>query len=130
MSLQDKYKSVLDLGVELNVKDGSVEEADGKLKIRGMASTQYHKNLLWDEIKKVHGADEVPSDLMADIKVENTDFYHKHTVQRGDTLGKISKQYYGKPGKYMTIFNANTDILKDPNLIYPDQELVIPFPED
>jgi nucleoid-associated protein YgaU len=130
MSLQDKYKTVLDLGVELGVKDGSVEEADGKLKIRGMASTQYHKNLLWDEIKRVSGSDAAPNDLMADITVENTDYFHKHTVERGDTLGKISKKYYGAAGKYMHIFNANTDKLKDPNLIYPDQELVIPFPED
>ncbi|MCB0652731.1 MAG: LysM peptidoglycan-binding domain-containing protein [Saprospiraceae bacterium] len=128
MSLQDKYRSVLNLGEELEVKEGSVEESDGKLKIRGLASTQYHKNLLWDEIKKVGG--ESPSDLMADIKVENTDYYHKHTVAKGETLGKISKQYYGKPGHYMAIFNANTDILKDPNMIHPDQELVIPFPED
>lgn len=128
MSLQDKYKSVLDLGLELGVKDGSVEEADGLLKIRGMASTQYHKNLLWDEIKKVGG--ESPADLMADITVENSDYFHRHVVAKGDTLGKISKMYYGKAGKYMHIFNANTDILKDPNLIYPDQDLVIPFPED
>ncbi len=93
-----------------------------------MAGTQYEKNLIWDEIKKVGGNS--PSDLMADIKVENSDYFHKHTVARGDTLGKISKTYYGKAGKYMTIFNANTNILKDPNMIHPDQELVIPFPED
>jgi nucleoid-associated protein YgaU len=128
MSLQDKYKSVLDLGQKLEIKDGSVEEVDGLLKVRGKASTQYHKNLLWDEIKKAGG--DSPSDIMADISVENLDYFHRHIVQKGDTLGKISKTYYGKAGKYMHIFNANTDILKDPNMIHPDQDLVIPFPED
>jgi nucleoid-associated protein YgaU len=64
---------------------------------------------------------------MADIKVEITDYYHKHTVAKGESLSKIAKHYYGDPMKYKAIFEANTDKLKDPNLIYPDQELVIPF---
>lgn len=126
MSLQNKYKPVLSLGEELGIADGSVQEGDGKLTITGTASTQYHKNLIWDKIKEVAGDN--PSDLVANIKVANTDYFHKHTVGRGDTLGKISKKYYGKAGAYMQIFNANTDILKDPNTIFPDQELTIPFP--
>ena len=127
MSLQDKYRSVLDLGEKLGIQNGSVEEYEGLLKVGGVANTQYEKNLIWDEIKKVGG--ELPGDIEADIQVNITDYFHKHTVASGDTLGKISKKYYGKAGKYMTIFNANTDILKDPNMIYPDQELTIPFPE-
>ncbi len=126
MSLQNKYKPVLTLGEELGIADGFVKEGDGKLIIGGTASTQYHKNLIWDKIKEIAG--DKPSDLIADIKVANTDYFHKHTVVSGDTLGKISKKYYGKAGAYMRIFNANTDILKDPNTIFPDQELTIPFP--
>ncbi len=129
MSLQDKYKSVLDLGQELEVRDGFVEERDGQLRIGGYAKDQYHKNLLWDEIKRISGG-VIPTDLMADIKVDNTDYYHKHTVEKGDSLSKIAKHYYGKANQYMHIFNANTDILKDPNLIYPGQELTIPFPPE
>ena len=128
MSLQDKYKSALDRGLELGIKDGSVEEMDGVLKVGGTANTQYEKNLIWDEIKKAGG--ESPTDIEANINVEVSGYFHKHTVASGDTLGKISKKYYGKAGKYMHIFNANTDILKDPNKIFPDQDLVIPFPED
>lgn len=125
MSLQDKYRSVLELGKKLNIQNGSVEEYEGLLKVGGIANTQYEKNLLWDEIKKVGG--ELPADIEADIKVNITDYFHKHTVVSGDTLGKISKKYYGKSGEYMAIFNANTDILKDPNMIHPGQELTIPF---
>lgn len=119
-----KYQSVLDLGEKLNVKDGKVEESDGKLKVWGTTKTQYEKNLLWDEIKAIGG--ENPSDIMADIKVEDTSVYAKHTVKSGDTLGKIAKHYYGDPSKYQKIFEANTDILKSPDMIYPDQELDIP----
>jgi nucleoid-associated protein YgaU len=127
MSVKAKYQPVLDLGEKFEVKDGYVEEVDGKLKIGGTTKTQYHKNLMWDKIKEIGG--EAPSDLQADIKVENTDYYHKHTVQSGESLSKIAKHYYGDASKYMHIFNANTDQLKDPNLIHPNQELTIPFPE-
>ncbi len=125
MSVKAKYQPVLDLGEKFQTKDGYVEELDGKLKIGGTVETQYLKNKLWDKIKEIGG--ENPTDIAADIKVEVTDYYHKHTVEKGDTLSKIAKEYYDDANKYMKIFNANTDILKDPDLIHPGQELVIPF---
>ena len=125
MSLKDKYASVLQLGEEFGVKDGYVKEEDGKLKIGGTTNTEYQKNSMWNEIKKIGGG--VPNDLEADIKVETTAYYHKHTVEKGESLSKISKHYYEDPMKYMKIFEANKNILKDPNVIHPGQELVIPF---
>lgn len=119
-----KYQDVLDLGEKLNIQNGKVEEENGKLKVWGTASTQYEKDLLWDKIKEVGG--ENPSDIMADIKVADESVYARHTVASGETLGKIAKHYYGDPSKYQKIFQANTDILKNPDLIYPDQELIIP----
>ncbi len=50
----------------------------------------------------------------------------KYTVAAGDTLSKISRQFYGDANQYMKIFEANRDKLKDPNQIRPGQELVIP----
>jgi hypothetical protein len=124
MSLQDKYRSVLQLGEELGIQEGFVEEKDGKLHIGGIAQTQYEKNLLWDKIKEV-GGDSFP-DIAANINVAVTDYYHKHTVSKGETLSKISKQYYDDASKYMKIFKANSDILKDPDMIQIGQELIIP----
>ncbi len=49
-----------------------------------------------------------------------------YTVKKGDTLGAIAKEFYGKAGKYPVIFEANKPMLKDPNLIYPGQTLRIP----
>jgi nucleoid-associated protein YgaU len=49
-----------------------------------------------------------------------------YTVKPGDTLSKISKQFYGNPNDYMKIFNANRDKLKDPDQIKIGQELKIP----
>lgn len=122
--VKSKYQPVLDLGLELNVQNGDVQEENGILKIKGTTKTQYEKNLLWDKIKEIGGDN--PADIKADLKVEDTSVYHRHTVKSGETLGKIAKQYYGDASKYQKIFAANTDKLKDPNLIYPNQELVIP----
>jgi nucleoid-associated protein YgaU len=122
--IKSKYQGVLDLGEKLNIQEGNVEETDGKLKVYGTAATQYDKNLLWDKIKEI-GGDE-PSDIMADIKVADESVYARHTVASGETLGKIAKHYYGDAMKYKDIFAANSDILKNPDLIHPDQELIIP----
>ena len=119
-----KYQDVLDLGEKLNIKDGKVKEENGILKVWGTAATPYEKNLIWDEIKRIGG--EKPTDIMADIKVADESVFARHTVTSGETLGKIAKQYYGEPGKYQKIFQANTDILKNPDVIHPGQELIIP----
>lgn len=124
MGIKSKYQSVLDLGQALGIKDGYVNDEESVLKMGGVAATPYEKNLLWDKIKEVGG--ENPSDIEADIKVEDESVFHRHTVVSGETLGKIAKQYYGKPGKYVAIFEANKDILKNPDVIHPGQELVIP----
>ena len=122
--IKQKYQSVLDLGTHLNIQNGEVTEKQGVLIIKGTAKTQYEKNILWDKIKAIGG--ENPSDIKADIRVSDDSVYHRHTVQQGETLGKIAKKYYGDSSKYRAIFQANTHILKNPDLIHPNQELVIP----
>jgi LysM repeat protein len=124
MSVKLKYQDVLALGQQLNVQNGDVQEEGDVLKMRGTVSTAYEKDQLWDKIKAIGGAQ--PSDIIADIQVENTDFYHKHTVGKGDTLGKIAKLYLGDSNAYKAIFEANRDILKSPDMIQLGQELVIP----
>lgn len=49
-----------------------------------------------------------------------------HVVEKGDTLGAIAKKYYGKASAYMKIFEANKDVLTDPDKIKPGQKLRIP----
>ncbi|MFD0988574.1 LysM peptidoglycan-binding domain-containing protein [Mariniflexile jejuense] len=124
MAVKAKYQAVLDLGEALNIKNGDVQEENGVLKVKGIANTPYEKNLLWDKIKEIGG--ENPSDIKANITVADESIYHKHTVKSGETLGKIAKQYYDNASKYNAIFQANTNILKNPDLIHPGQELVIP----
>lgn len=50
----------------------------------------------------------------------------KYIVQKGDTLQKISKKFYGTTKKWNKIFEANKDKLKAPNKIYPGQVIDVP----
>ncbi|WP_420460803.1 LysM peptidoglycan-binding domain-containing protein [Neolewinella sp.] len=127
MSVKEKYRSVLEMGEKMNPRDGYVEEADGVLRMGSTVDTQYQKDQLWDEIKRVGG--ENPRDVEVDIKVANKSYYAKHTVQKGESLSKIAKEYLGDAMAYKKIFAANSDTLDDPNKIFPGQELTIPFPD-
>lgn len=49
-----------------------------------------------------------------------------YTVVSGDSLSKIAKHFYGEANKWRRIFEANRDIIKDPDLIHPGQVLKIP----
>jgi nucleoid-associated protein YgaU len=49
-----------------------------------------------------------------------------HIVKKGETLSKIAEGYYGDKMLYPKIFEANRDVLSDPDKIEPGQKLRIP----
>lgn len=126
MSLQVKYSPVLALAQELKLQALNVKEEAGKLNLSGTVNTQYEKNKIWDKIKEVGG--EGQTEVSADLKVLNTEYFHLHTVESGENLSKISKQYYKDANKYMQIFNANKDQLTNPDMIKVGQKIKIPNP--
>lgn len=50
----------------------------------------------------------------------------KYTVQKGDTLQKISQKFFGTTKKWNKIYEANREALKGPNKIYPGQVIDVP----
>jgi nucleoid-associated protein YgaU len=52
-----------------------------------------------------------------------------YVVVEGDSLSKIALRQYGNASKWRRIYEANRDAIKDPDLIYPGQELRIPEAE-
>jgi nucleoid-associated protein YgaU len=54
---------------------------------------------------------------------EKVEYY---VIKPGDTLSKIAKHYYGNANKYPAIFDANREVIKDANLIFPGQKIRIP----
>lgn len=132
--LKLKYQSVLNFMQSQNVQLQNLNLQDNKLFIRGVAPSQDVKNKVWDQIKL---ADPTYSDLTADIQAPaaaaaaaaasgSTTTARTYTVQPGDNLSKISKEFYGNANQYMKIFEANKDKLSDPDKIKAGMELVIP----
>jgi LysM repeat protein len=137
--LKQKYQTVLNTIDRQGVQLQNLHVEGDKLVIRGTAPSDQVKNAIWDQIKLV---DPNVSDLMADITVSQSRAQaaaaggpsggagsQQYTVQSGDTLSKISKQFYGSSNEYMRIFYANRDKLSDPDKIKVGQQLVIP-PDD
>ncbi|MCC6459967.1 MAG: LysM peptidoglycan-binding domain-containing protein [Saprospiraceae bacterium] len=124
MTVKEKYQSVLNLGEQLKVQNGKVEEKGNVLHVWGTVETQHEKNQLWDAIKEAGGAN--PADIVADIQVSNPNVFAKHTVEKGESLSKIAKHYYDDMMKYKAIFEANRDILDNADVIHPGQVLTIP----
>jgi len=130
--LKLKYQSVLNLMSTMGVQLQNLHVQDGKLVIRGVAKTKDDVNKVWNQIKLVEKNYKL--DLMAEITSSSdaaapkpaTPAKKTHKVVAGDTLSKIAKAYYGNANDYMKIFNANKDKLKDPDKIFPGQELIIP----
>lgn len=66
------------------------------------------------------------TDASAEVNENSTFAGTIHPVKIGDCLWALARYYYGSGSKYMLIYNANRDIIKDPSLIYPGQQLKIP----
>lgn len=121
--LKEKYSELGALAGKLGIKNFEMQEDGGKLKVKGTTEYQLEKDVFWDKIKAYSGWE---NEVSADIRTEKDDIHGYHVVQAGDSLSKIAKVHLDNANRYMEIFNANTDQLKDPNLIHPGQKLVIP----
>jgi nucleoid-associated protein YgaU len=142
--LKAKYQSVLQVVQNQQISVKNLHLQDGKLFIKGIAPSLDAANKVWDEIKRVNPtADDVTADFPVDTSLqqpvqqtaqrtpeparqEQTSSIRLYTVKSGDTLSKISKQFYGSPSDYMKIFDANRDQITDPDKIRVGQELKIP----
>jgi len=134
--MKQKYASVLSEVQKQGVQLSHIHIQDGKLFIQGEAPSDQAKNRVWDEIKRVNA--NWQQELTADITVSataprsmgaspgSTGQEQTYTVKPGDSLSKISKAVYGNANDYMKIFEANRDVLSDPNKISPGQNLRIP----
>lgn len=60
------------------------------------------------------------------VKGANSSSGKTYTVVSGDSLWKIAKKFYGNGAQYNKIYEANKNIIKNPNAIYPKQIFTIP----
>jgi nucleoid-associated protein YgaU len=137
MALREKYNYAIQTAKNFHM-DGGADERDGKLHFKGTVKTQDEANKIWDAIKTIPTWQQ---EVVADIRATGpqpgasaagsqpaAQGDRTYTVKSGDTLSKIAKETLGNANAYMDIFNANKDVLSDPDQIKPGQVLKIPTP--
>ncbi len=107
---------------------GLVIEVDGdSVLIAGVAKDSATREKAILIAGNVEGIAKVNADqlvLLPEITPEpESKFY---TIQKGDTLWKIATTFYGDGSKYPSIVEANLEVIKDADLIYPGQNIRIP----
>jgi LysM repeat protein len=122
--LTGKYKYAMETAKGFHL-DGTTEERDGKLYMKGTVQTQDQANKIWDAIKTIP---DWRTEVVAEITARGGAAEQTYVVQAGDSLSKIAKQFLGDANAYPAIFDANRDQLSDPDKIRPGQVLKIPQP--
>ncbi len=121
MGLRDKYSKLIDYATSAGVQGLTVKEENNVLYIKGSAKASV-KDYLWNLYQQAD-PDMRAADLVLDIEVlpGSEDIYE---VKSGDSLSKIASKYPGMT--WNKIYEANKDVIKDPNKVFPGQKIKIP----
>ena len=102
-----------------------VEFNNGVVSVSGQAASAEAMEKAVLMAGNVQGVSEVKIDQLQAPPVQAKVEYY--IIKKGDTLSAIAKQFYGKPNEYPKIFEANREVIKDANLIFPGQKIRIPL---
>lgn len=107
------------------IKDLDVSFENGKVVLSGSADSAEAMEKTVLIAGNVKGVSEVAADgISAPQQQAKVEYY---TIVSGDTLSAIAKRFLGNGSDYPKIFEANREVIKDPNLIYPGQKIRIPL---
>ncbi len=119
MALADKYQSVVDAATQNGVTEMNVQEQGDVLYITGVAPTEEAKQAVWSA-RTALDPDMRENDLVLTIGVSDESMY---TVKSGDNMTHIARDH----GVSLQAFEeANKDVVRNPDRIFPGQKLVIP----
>jgi len=108
---------------------GKVVTLEGEaetMEAKGRVMTEFNQLIRTENTINRIRVKEAPAAKPVPIPVPTPDEVTPYVVQSGDTLSALAQRFYGKASLYMKIFEANRDILSDPNLIKVGQKLKIP----
>lgn len=114
------------MALELGVDNLDIKVDDDLATVYGVASSQSEREKIILAVGNVAGIASVDDRLSVAVEPKPEETTRFYEVKKGDSLSKISKEFYGSYKKYMVIFEANRPMLKDPDKIYPGQVLRIP----
>ncbi|MCG6905929.1 MAG: peptidoglycan-binding protein LysM [Desulfobacteraceae bacterium] len=107
------------------VKDLDVTFKDGVVHLSGTAESAEAMEKAVLMAGNVQGVSEVKAEgITAPPQQAKVDYY---VIQKGDSLSAIAKRYYGDAKEYPRIFEANREVIKNADLIYPGQKIRIPL---
>jgi nucleoid-associated protein YgaU len=102
-----------------------VDYNDGKVSLSGDAESAEAMEKAVLLAGNVEGVGEV---LAANVKAPaQTGQVEYYVIQKGDTLSAVAKRFLGNASDYPKIFEANREVIKDPDLIYPGQKIRVPL---
>jgi nucleoid-associated protein YgaU len=107
------------------IQDLNVAYHDGVVELTGTADSAEAMEKAVLMAGNVKGVSEVKADgVSAPPQQAPVEYY---IIQKGDSLSAIAKRYYGNANDYPRIFDANREVIKNPDLIYPGQKIRIPL---
>jgi nucleoid-associated protein YgaU len=113
-----------------SIKDLAVEFDDGTITLCGECMSEGDRSQVILIAGNVQGVGKVvANDLTAPAPKpeEPEEKFEYYEIQSGDSLSAIAKRYYGKPMEYKRIFEANRNVIENPDRIYPGQKIKIPL---
>lgn len=123
MALQQKYHELIKTAQSSGIANLQVREQNNVLYVDGQAPSEGVKQQLWDIYNKLD-PDYRSADLVMNLSViGGSTSDEQYEVVKGDSLSKIG-QKYGIAWK--DIYEANRDLIKNPDLIQPGWKLKIP----
>ena len=102
---------------------GSTQSAEAAQKVILMAGNIKGVN---EVIPKIDIVEATAENVEATAALQPNDVEY-YVIESGDTLSKIAKKYYGNANAYPKIFEANKEVIKNPDLIFPGQKIRIPL---
>ena len=109
---------------QLGIENLSIDFNEGIVTISGDAPTPEVAEKAILIAGNIEGVNQVVNNTnQQQLESEQVEYY---LIQSGDTLSKIAKAYYGDAQAYNQIFEANREVIQDPDKIFVGQKIRIP----
>ncbi len=125
----ENIKQHLDVSLT-SIKNLDVQFDDGTVTLCGECMSEGDRSQAILVAGNVKGVEKVVADDLTappPKPEEPEEKFEYYEIQSGDSLSAIAKRYYGKPMEYKRIFEANKNVIENPDRIYPGQKIKIPL---